>query len=125
MKHVYVSRDELKLLLSRLENKDATPIEKKDLFGGKLETLYLTRRNIRVLLSKLDRKANGEDTVCTIVKNDTVHPIYPCSVQLYVTAIDDHTTPSPSGAVVHAIEDEAYYTERDAGRMHPSDEASA
>jgi len=39
--------------------------------------VYLTRRNLLTLLSKLDRKGNGEKTACTIVKADNRHEKYP------------------------------------------------
>lgn len=39
--------------------------------------VYLTRRNLLTLLSKLDRKGRGERTACTIVKNDNLHDKYP------------------------------------------------
>lgn len=70
-----------------------------------MQRVYLTRRNLLTLLSKLDRQRQGEHTACTIVKNDTVHPVYPCSDQIYVTA----------------LEDEEYYTDRRPGVVHPKD----
>jgi hypothetical protein len=70
-----------------------------------MEYLYLTRRNLLTLLSKLDRKARGEQTACTLVKQDTTHPLYPCSAVIRITA----------------LEDEEYYTDRPAGRVHPAD----
>jgi len=33
-----------------------------------METIYLSRRNLETLLSKLDRLENGEDTTCAIIK---------------------------------------------------------
>jgi hypothetical protein len=71
-----------------------------------MEQLYLSRRNLLVLLSKLDRKAKGEETACTLIKNDTEHPTYPCS----------------SITIVTAIEDKDYYTDRTPGPVHSSDE---
>lgn len=41
------------------------------------------------LLSKLDRKAQGEETKCTIIKHDTVHPLYPSTCEIEVVAVDD------------------------------------
>jgi hypothetical protein len=76
----------------------------------KIPTVYLSRRNLLVLLSKLDRKAAGEDTRCTIEKNDNMHPIYPQTMR----SID-----------VIAVEDEDYYTHRTAGSVHQSDEPTA
>lgn len=67
--------------------------------------LYLTRRNLLALLSKLDRHAKGEATECTIVKNDTRHPKYPCTTRARITA----------------VEDAEYYKDRPPGPMHPAD----
>jgi len=72
-----------------------------------MEQVYLSRRNLLTLLSKLDRKANGEDTKCSLIKCDDKHPKYPQSM---------------SHIMVTALENEEYYTERNAGTMHPSDE---
>lgn len=68
--------------------------------------LYLTRRNLLSLLSKLDRKTNGGETKCTLIKNDTKHSKYPNS---------------ESNIIVTAVEDSDYYTEREAGDVHPDD----
>jgi hypothetical protein len=70
-----------------------------------LEHIYLTRRNLLTLLSKLDRKAKGEQTECTLIKQDIVHPLYPCTVRSFITA----------------VEDADYYTDREAGAVHPAD----
>ena len=59
----------------------------------------LTRRNLKALLTKLDR----EGSHCTIVKNDTVHSKYPVRGA-------DHI-------LVTAVEDEEYY-DRPAGVMY-------
>ena len=69
-------------------------------------TVYLSRRNLLTLLSKLDRAAAGEDTQKTIIKNDTQHPKYPQTM--------------PHIAVV-AVEDAEYYVDRPAGLVHPLD----
>lgn len=71
------------------------------------EQIYLSRKNLETLLSKLDRKKKGESTFCTIIKNDTVHPKYP---------------QSRPEIVITAVEDEEYYCDREAGPVHPSDE---
>lgn len=68
--------------------------------------IYLSRRNLLTLLSKLDRQKDGQKTTVTIVKNDTVHPKYPATVVTIVTA----------------VEDDDYYYERRPGRVHPRDE---
>lgn len=51
--------------------------------------VYLTRRNLLTLLSKLDRKRKGEKTACTIVKNDNLHEKYPQTMKtLSVVAVE-------------------------------------
>jgi hypothetical protein len=74
-----------------------------------MHKLYLTRRNLLTLLSKLDRKKNGEETQCTIEKHDTVHPEFPCT----------------SPTIIIAVEDDIYYKDRPAGIVHPKDEPNA
>lgn len=69
-----------------------------------MNTVYLSRRNLLTLLSKLDRKAKGEETACKLVKLDTVHEKYPCS---------DVTQ-------VIALENEEYY-DREPGVVNPED----
>lgn len=71
--------------------------------------VYLTRRNLLVLLNKLDRKKKGQGTACTILKFDNTHPVYPQSVPVIS---------------VMALEDEEYYTHRPPGAVHPEDEPS-
>lgn len=68
--------------------------------------VYLSRRNLLTLLSKLDRVKAGGESHCRITKFDTVHPKYPCS----------------EVTVVQAVEDEEYYRDRAAGEMTPEDE---
>lgn len=71
-----------------------------------MQQVYLSRRNLQVLLNKLDRnKRDPGASACTIVKNDTTHAKYPCSDETYITA----------------LEDEEYY-DRPAGKMWPEDE---
>lgn len=73
----------------------------------KLVQVFLSRRNLLTLLSKLDRQASGEATLCTIRKHDMEHPVYPQS----------HAT-----IQVTAVEDEAYYIDRNAGVVMPQDD---
>lgn len=73
-----------------------------------MATVYLTRRNLLTLLSKLDRCKAGEKTTKAIIKNDTQHPEYPCS----------------ESTVVVAVEDEDYYTIRKPGGIIVSDEVT-
>jgi hypothetical protein len=56
-----------------------------------MQQLYLTRRNLLVLLAKLDRcKRDGpEASARTIIKQDTVHKKYPCTDVISVTAVED------------------------------------
>lgn len=66
--------------------------------------IYLTRRNLRTLLDKLDHKAKGGKTACTIIKRDNKHPKYPQTMrECYVVA----------------VEDEDYYTHRAPGEVAP------
>jgi hypothetical protein len=74
-----------------------------------IHRIFLSRRNLLTLLSKLDRAAAGEDTACTIIKRDTTHKQYPCSCACVVTA----------------VEDADYYTDREPGPTHPADERQA
>lgn len=71
-----------------------------------MQTVYLTRRNLLTLLSKLDRAKAGQQTERTIIKQDTAHKTYPCSDIIAVTA----------------VEDADYYGDRNPGPMHPDDE---
>jgi len=64
--------------------------------------VYLSRRNLLTLLSKLDKAARGEDTQKTIVKRDMDHPEYPATHN-WIT--------------VTAVEDEVYYADRLPGPM--------
>ena len=72
--------------------------------------IYLTRRNLLTLLSKLDRVKAGEQSHATIIKyrNDRVDE--------YKQDIDS--------AMIVAVEDEPYYAamNRDPGPITPEDE---
>jgi hypothetical protein len=68
-----------------------------------MNIVYLTRRNLLTLLSKLDR---GDESSQTIIKYDTEHPQYPCSTK----------------TIVCAVEDEDYYTDRPPGDVHHKDQ---
>jgi hypothetical protein len=71
--------------------------------------VYLSRRNLMVLLSKLSRKANGEDTSCSIIKNDTTNLKYPQTIdKITITSVEDHD----------------YYETRFPGDIHPNDDTS-
>jgi hypothetical protein len=72
-----------------------------------IEQIYLSRRNLLTLLSRLDRVRDGETSACTIIKNDDIHAKYPQTMKsIYVTA----------------IENEDYYNDRFPGPVHPKDE---
>lgn len=71
-----------------------------------MQTVYLTRRNLLTLISKLDRAAKGEITNKTLIKGDTVHSLYPCSDVIAVVA----------------VEDADYYCDRSPGEVHPDDD---
>lgn len=76
--------------------------------------VYLSRRNLLTLLSKLDRDAKGEQTECTLIKYK--QPGKGVSYQQTMDRI-----------AVIAVQDEEYYPaqERSAGYIHESDEAQA
>lgn len=83
----------------------------RDVERPKIAEVYLTRRNLLVLLSKLDR--NREESGAShrmIVKRDTAHPTYPCSHITYITAVEDedYYADRVPGAV--AVEDELKLT---------------
>lgn len=69
--------------------------------------VFLTRRNLLTLLSKLDRKEAGDVTECTLIKKDTSHPKYPQSHPLMF---------------VTAVEDSEYYTTREGGPVDVRDD---
>lgn len=74
-----------------------------------MEQVYLSRRNLLTLLSKLNRKAKGEPTACTLLKQDNKHPVYPQTM---------------SKIMITALEDEEYYKDREPGPVNPIDEAA-
>jgi len=64
--------------------------------------VYLSRRNLLTLLSKLDRVKSGEHSECTIVKRDNTHPKYPQTMK---------------EISIIAVEDDVYYVDRVAGEV--------
>lgn len=68
--------------------------------------VYLSRRNLLTLLSKLDRRKAGEHTFCCITKCDTLNPEFPQT--------DDEVQ-------VIAVEDDEYYKDRLPGAVHEKD----
>lgn len=77
----------------------------------KKTTVFLSRRNLEVLLSKLARKAAGESTFCTIIKYKN-----PSDPPEYAQKLDE--------IEVVAVEDADYYQARSAGVMLQKDEPS-
>ena len=75
----------------------------------KQHQIYLSRRNLLALLSKLDRLEAGDETACAIVK-------YANPTDPYCNTIDQ--------VVVTAVADEEFYANRQPGVMHPLDEAN-
>lgn len=77
--------------------------------NDKTPKLYLTRRNLLSLLSKLDREKAGDETACAIIKNQQARPEYQQTMK---------------EIMVIAVQDEDYYLaqQRSAGEMHPQDE---
>lgn len=71
--------------------------------------VYLSRRNLLTLLSKLDRDAAGEETACTLIKVK----------QKDGTAYNQ----TMNEIMVIAVQDEDYYPaqNRAAGEVHPLD----
>ena len=75
----------------------------------KPHTLYLSRRNLLALLSKLDRQEAGDETACAIIK-------YSNPTDPYCNTIDQVT--------VVAVADDRFYADRSPGAMHPLDEVN-
>lgn len=71
-----------------------------------MEHVFLTRRNLEVLLSKLDRVKAGESSACTLVKYKNPHGEF---------------TQTMKEISVTAVEDAVYYVDRHPGEVHPSD----
>lgn len=69
--------------------------------------LYLSERNLRILLSKLERYKAGENTACAIIKK--------------ANHLDPYTCTMDEIAVI-AIPDDKYYTMRSPGPMADIDE---
>ena len=71
--------------------------------------LYLSKRNLLTLLSKLERYETGQETNCAIIKYSTHLDPYCLDLQ------------GETDIMVIAIPDEKYYTTRDPGEVHPLD----
>lgn len=83
--------------------------------------VYLSVSNVRALISKLDRVLEGDHSYCTIIKRDTVHPVYPCSHETAVTAVEDDATFEDINFSFYVVPDEEYYAARSPGAIHPKD----
>lgn len=70
------------------------------------DKIYLSERNLRTLLSKIERFKEGDETACTLIKH--ANPLDP-----YCQSMDT--------IAVIAIPDDLYYTKREAGEVHPLD----
>lgn len=66
-----------------------------------MEQIYLSRKNLVTLLSKLDRVKAGETSLCSLIKRDNTHEKFPQSMpEIMVTAIeDDEYYDRPAGEV--------------------------
>jgi hypothetical protein len=71
------------------------------------ERIYLSRRNLMTLLSKLDRFEQGQETKCAIIKY--ANPLDP-----YCNTVDE--------VMVIAVPDEKFYIKREPGAIHPLDQ---
>lgn len=84
-----------------------------------MKQVFLSRRNLLALLSKLDRAAAGEQTKCSIIKYK--NPDDPQEYQqdiseLLVTAVEE-----TSMLEINVVEDADFYKARSAGMMLPQD----
>lgn len=70
------------------------------------DRIYLSKRNLLTLLSKLERFEQGQETKCAIIKYS--NPMDP-----YSNTVDD--------VMIIAIPDEKFYTNRTAGPVHELD----
>ena len=79
------------------------------MIDDKTPKIYLSRRNLLALLSKLDAEAAGEETSCMIIKKQPASPEYRQTM---------------ATIAVIAVDDEAFYgsQQRAAGEMHPREE---
>lgn len=78
--------------------------------NDKTHKVYLSKRNLLTLLSKLERDANGEETACTLLK--------------YRQKDGAAYNQTMDAIMVIAVQDEDYYPaqNRSAGEVHPLDE---
>ena len=74
---------------------------------GEDNIVYLSKRNLLVLLSKLERYEKGEETKCAIIK--------------HAIALDPYCMQGIDSCMIVAIPDEKYYVGRAPGEMDPRD----
>ncbi len=72
--------------------------------------IYLSKRNLLTLLSKVERFEKGEETKCSLIK-------YKNELDPYCMEIGGEDS-----VMVIAIPDEKYYVGREAGTVHEKDE---
>lgn len=68
--------------------------------------IYLSERNLRTLLSKIERAKAGDTTACTLIK--------------YANANDPFCQTIDQISVI-AVPDDQYYASRSPGDVHPLD----
>jgi len=123
----FFTRAELEQLLKELDAKVDQPrivrAPMSENIPNEVQTIYITRRNIKTLLSKLNRAEAGEPTACTVIKRDTEHATYPCSCEAMLTALTavDRVPLGIDGAIIYALEDDEYYVDREPGPVHHRD----
>lgn len=120
---LHLSRSQLRELLQRV---GVPPIDRLR------HIVYLSERNLAALLSKLDRRAAGEATACTIVKRrqDPDVPFNQSIDEIEVIAEEDEDWAGPTYSFtvynthVIAVDNETYYAaqRRPAGEMVDADE---
>ena len=65
--------------------------------------IYLSRRNLLTLLSKLDRKLKGEQTYCTIIKERNESDPYVNTIDIVsITAVEDSDFYNRAPGEVHS-----------------------
>ena len=74
---------------------------------GEENVVYLSKRNLLVLLSKLERFEKGEETKCAIIKG--------------ANSLDPYCMQGIDSCMIVAIPDEKYYVGREPGAMNPKD----
>jgi hypothetical protein len=122
--NLFISRSQLLDLLNRTGAKHCRRHQ---------HVIYLSQRNVKALLSKLDRRQVGEDTACAIVKHaqdDEDCPFNQSLPEVLVTAVENSAWRGRKynftlfNTDVLVVDDEAYYGAqgRAAGAMHERDE---